>query len=297
MTRRGLADRLTAAALLKAVALFGWAALFIGFDLAGRLPLFLAPGFRLLVLPTGVVLAVLAAALLLADARRAACQSGASCGCQGEKPQTGQIATTGFLLVFLAGAALAAPRGFSAQTVLNRMSEADFSRGIGPGRAAARPAAAEMAASRQNFAGEEEEVSAPGEERKPVLARDEGGKIEADLMDIWAAAADPSFRRFLAGRTLIVTAQLLKPPTGSEPPPGAPRFKLVRLLVTCCAADARPVTVPVFAGETPSEADMAWVRVEGRLELRMEGDEMTPYLRAESVAPAAEPAEVFLFDQ
>lgn len=297
------------AALLRAAVLFAWAGLFVGFDLAGRLPHFLAPGFRPLVMVSGILLALLGVAVLLAGRGGSCCGPGDACGQRGGAVTKGQAATAVLLLALLAGTAFSAPRGFSASTVLNRMGGADFSRGIAPpvksrpaergagtaGRTAvfAEPPVQESAETEPAEGGQFDPPADP----QPYLTRDEGGKIEADLMDLWAAAADPGFRRHLADQTIIVTGQLLKPPAGSpEPAPGAPRFKLVRLMVTCCAADARPVSIPVFADAMPGEADMSWIRVEGRLVLKVEGGEYVPYLKAESVQPGEEPAEVFLFN-
>ncbi|MFQ3577441.1 MAG: hypothetical protein SNJ52_00300 [Verrucomicrobiia bacterium] len=123
--------------------------------------------------------------------------------------------------------------------------------------------------------------------------RDEGGLIEAEITDLWAATADPVFRRFLEKEKVSVVGQFLQS-RGSRPAQGD-MFKLVRLMVNCCAADAQPVSVQVRVADLPNVNEMDWIRVEGRLHIRLEAGENVPTIEADLVERAETPEEIYIF--
>ena len=65
-------------------------------------------------------------------------------------------------------------------------------------------------------------------------------------------------------------------------------FEMARLVITCCAADARPVIVSVRTqGPTPSRD--AWVTVTGEYGGMSPSDYTVPVLRALNVTPTRQP--------
>jgi len=68
-----------------------------------------------------------------------------------------------------------------------------------------------------------------------------------------------------------------------------------RFLVTCCAADARPVFILVRSGNHPAPGNDAWVRVRGPLSLHENHGVTLPLLTATSLTVVPEPAFPFLF--
>ncbi len=68
-----------------------------------------------------------------------------------------------------------------------------------------------------------------------------------------------------------------------------------RFLVTCCAADARPVFILVRSGNHPAPGNDAWVRVRGPLSLHENHGVTLPLLTAASLTVVPEPAFPFLF--
>ncbi len=299
--------KLKASSILRALVLFAWATLFIGFDLSGRLHYFLAPGFRPFILVSGLVLFLLAV-VVLSNGGATCCHSNVICDHRSDVVSKTQIASAVFLLFLLLSTAFAVPKGFSAEAVLNRMGNSDFHRSIPPpggsrsiGRGRARVAENVMTnGQRRELLTQDEVETQPYDamffDPQPLLTHDASGKIEADLLDLWAAAADPGMRRNFVDQTLIVTGQLLPPPDHkTNQQTNLPSFKLVRLMITCCAADAQPVSVSVFSDELPDAPDMAWIRIEGTLDLKIEEGEYVPYIRAKDVQLTQEPKEVFLF--
>ena len=81
-----------------------------------------------------------------------------------------------------------------------------------------------------------------------------------------------------------------------SPRPGGGVY-LTRMILTCCAADGRPVKVGL-SGDVPAglTAD-TWLEVTGRYDQRADrdtaNDETIPYLAVESVRPVAQPAQPY----
>lgn len=104
----------------------------------------------------------------------------------------------------------------------------------------------------------------------PLLA---GGRIE--LIARLSELADPTVRRKRGA------------------PPSAPRPVLFRHVISCCAADGRPIYA-WLAGERPRDLPLdAWVRVRGTVDARETGG-VIPVITAESVTVIATPAEAYL---
>ena len=91
-----------------------------------------------------------------------------------------------------------------------------------------------------------------------------------------------------SGKTVEVIGQYLPGSDKSE-------FKIVRMFIVCCAADARPISVPVKAQGPVSVADMSWVKVIGQPEFVANGDRTKVVLKAVQVQPTDPPAEAMLY--
>ncbi|MEI8340882.1 MAG: hypothetical protein WCH43_05005, partial [Verrucomicrobiota bacterium] len=100
--------------------------------------------------------------------------------------------------------------------------------------------------------------------------------------------ARPDFQ----GKTIEMIGQLMPDSVNNA---SGSRFKLVRMLMVCCAADARPVAVLVDGGEKTTIPDMSWVRVTGHATFPMEGGRMTAVVKADHVAVTDPPEETMLY--
>lgn len=109
-----------------------------------------------------------------------------------------------------------------------------------------------------------------------------GDPVRMKLFDFALRAASDA-RASLAGRTVQLDGFVADRAAG--------RFTLARLVITCCAADAAPVTVSV---RTPQQLPLnTWVRVTGRYAGHQDGNADVPVLRAASVTPIAAPTEPY----
>jgi uncharacterized repeat protein (TIGR03943 family) len=106
-------------------------------------------------------------------------------------------------------------------------------------------------------------------------------------VDYLLSAADDSDRRdLLGGKTVETTGQLY--------PAGAGEFKVVRLQIWCCTADAIPLNVNV-EGDAGPLPPTQWVDVTGVVQFRQSGAQWQPVLQLKKIANAAAPADPYLY--
>jgi uncharacterized membrane protein YcgQ (UPF0703/DUF1980 family) len=108
------------------------------------------------------------------------------------------------------------------------------------------------------------------------------------VSDLLYSQTEESLRKMFSGKTVEVIGQYL---AGSD----KSQFKIVRMFIVCCAADARPISVPVKAAGPVSVADMSWVKVIGQPQFVKNGDKTTVMLKAAQVVPTDPPAEAMLY--
>ena len=73
------------------------------------------------------------------------------------------------------------------------------------------------------------------------------------------------------------------------------RFKAVRMFMTCCAADARPVATLVECDTLPKLPEMTWIKVTGTATFPVENGRRISILKAERVEKSAPPEETMLY--
>jgi uncharacterized repeat protein (TIGR03943 family) len=102
----------------------------------------------------------------------------------------------------------------------------------------------------------------------------DGDPVRLSLME-YASRAVFDSGRSLAGRRVLVSGFVIVRP-GAEP-------YLARLVVTCCAADARPIKVGLDGPVPPELGGDEWIEVEGTYTERSDRDEVNgeviPYLQ------------------
>ena len=69
------------------------------------------------------------------------------------------------------------------------------------------------------------------------------------------------------------------------------RFKAVRMFMTCCAADARPVATD----KLPDFPEMTWVKVAAKAEFPVENGRRISVLKALKVEKTAPPEDSILY--
>jgi len=85
----------------------------------------------------------------------------------------------------------------------------------------------------------------------------------------------------LTGQMIETTAQVLPEKVNNA---DGHRMRIFRMLVQCCAADARPFSVPIdFGKRAPSFKDMTWVKVTGKVSYKKEGEQTVPLIEVSKV--------------
>ncbi|MBJ7257924.1 MAG: TIGR03943 family protein [Chthoniobacterales bacterium] len=280
--------------ILTLLTLVLWGALMLWFWGSGRIVSYLHPQFHPLVAATGAVLLLLAPAWWWAT--RAAEAGCAGCGCHhehdaGERSamSVGAIFAFAVLLLPVSAAALVSPSQFGEAAVMNRGMVTRLSQ---------LPAAA---APDDNFEsapvlGEDEEIPevapwpAGQEEGVEYFTRGPDGSIQLETVDLLFAAEEQAMREEFENQRVSVVGQYFPRREG-----GSGGFDLVRMLMVCCAADARPVGIRVASPQAPGVARMGWIRVTGTARFVMVDGLLQPRLEAETIEEVPAPHETVLY--
>jgi uncharacterized repeat protein (TIGR03943 family) len=131
-------------------------------------------------------------------------------------------------------------------------------------------------------------VPSPNEGSADYLPKAADGNVALEVTDLLYGESEESLRKMFADKTIEVVGQYL-------PGSGAGQFKLVRMFIVCCAADARPIAVPVHVPAPPSVTEMGWVKVTGKAVYEKNGDRVHVQLKADKVEATDPPAEAMLY--
>lgn len=280
---------------LPGTTLASWSAVLLYFHLSGRISAFLVPVFRPYVLVAGLILALMALVLLASPAQTACCSS-SECGHPLSRKNTGKALTFLVLLLPITVSALFSPDAFGRKTIENRGIITDASAfGPAPRR--------DDSASLSNVPVPAPDTAVappePGKDAAPAsgsesdyLQRTPDGHILAEVMDMLYAAQDTALRKDFEGKTVELVGQLMPESTGAG---ARPRIKVVRMFMTCCAADARPVATLAECESLPGLPDMTWIKVTGTATFPLEKGRRVAVIAAKSVVKTDPPEETMLY--
>lgn len=270
--------------------------------LSGRIDNFLVPAFRPWVLVAGLVLLAMALVFVFFPADAECCAT-SDCGHALSRYSAGKWLTFLVLIVPVSVGALYSPDSFGKSAMLNRGIITDAA-ALGGKRGATvsapdlplptndGPPAATASAGTGSPAPAQPETGLPSQPITDYLKRTPEGHIEAEVLDMLYASQDATLRKDFEGKTVVLIAQLM-PDSGKDAT--SPRFKAVRMFMTCCAADARPVATVVEAEKLPDLPEMTWVKIIGQASFPIENGRRTSVLKATSVAKVDPPAESMLY--
>ena len=279
---------------LACATLVAWSAILSYFYFSGRIASFLHPMFRPLVLISGGVLLLLAVGLALAPSATEECCDEDGCGHTFGRMTAGRITTFLILLLPICAAAAVSSDGFGVRTMMNRGIVTDAA-GLSPtSPKSSAPVDMPMPS------GDGASVTPPSNPApaptanasEAYLPKSKSGAIILQVPDLLYAAQDSSLRPDFQGRTIELTGQWMPDTVNNAK---GTRFKLVRMLMVCCAADARPVAVLVEDSKKTKIPEMSWVKVSGRAIFPTEGGRMVAVVKADSVAVTDPPEETMLY--
>lgn len=305
-----------------------WSSVLLGTYYTGRVTAFLHPSFRPGVVVAGFTLGILA--LFIASRHTPPdCCADASCTHPLARSKSGRWLTFLILVLPVATAAWLSPEQFSKQAFEQRGIATDAS-GLGERKAAkppagnvvkeaAQPPTAPPATPTAESVKKEEPVppakeqtaktaaatapasqqaspSAPAQDGAAALPeylqRTVEGYVIVEVLDMLYAVQDTELRKDFDGRTVQLIAQMMPAKGGTGP---ENRFKAVRMFMTCCAADARPVATLVEVSPLPELPEMTWVRIVGKASFPIENGKRTAVIQATSVTQTKPPEETMLF--
>ncbi len=292
---------------LPAATLATWSAVLFYFHFSERMNDMLTPEFRHYAFAAAFVLALMAMVFVLFKAD-ASCCSSAECGHGLSRVSAGKWLTFLILLVPICVAVPYSRGEFSSNMMKNRRTSTD-----------AKDLPAAMERTGDKFAAmKSAEPKIPGpvntktdltlptkdgtppapaasqQETKPAtdyLTRTPEGYIMAEVLDLLYAAQDAILRPDFEGKEVQLIAQFMPDNTNNAT---GHRFKAVRMFMTCCAADARPVATLVEVEKMPAYPEMTWVKIIGKPSFPIEKGRRISVLQAERVEKTSPPEDQML---
>lgn len=261
-----------------------WGVVLLYFQFSGRIASYLHPAFHPYVAISGGVLVFLSVAMLLTFPKRDAHECGDCCDDHDHSgaPFSGGIASLLILVVPLLGATKISQSSFGATVVKNRGMVSDIADlpGYSPAFEPALP-------NPDGSIGESTML-----DPSLYLKKNGSGQILAEVIDLVYAAGDDDLRGDFENQEVELVGQFL--PARTDNPEGD-RFRLVRMFVMCCAADARPVAISIQKKDASAFPEMTWVKVHGKVSFPLEGGRRTPLVVADSVSETEPPRESFFY--
>ena len=293
---------------LPAITLATWSAVLFFFHFSERMKNMLTPEFRHYAFAAAIVLALMAVSFVAFKAD-ASCCSSAECGHGLSRKSIGKLLTFLILLVPICVAAAYSPGAFSGNMIKNRRTATD-----GKDLSAAMERTGDKFAAKKsaepkipgavntkndlplpNKDGTPPAPATPQPETKSAtdyLTRTPEGYIMAEVLDLLYAAQDAVLRPDFEGKEVQLIAQFM--PDSSNNATGN-RFKAVRMFMTCCAADARPVATLVEVEKMPGFPEMTWVKITGKPSFPVEKGRRISVLKADRMEKTAPPEEQMIY--
>ena len=286
---------------LPGVTLLAWSTVLLFFYLSGRLSSFLIPAFRINVLLAGLAMLAMACCFLFLPGVANCCDD-ERCGHPLGRRKSGRILMFLILILPVATAAMFSPKNYGAETILNKVIVTDATglvkrsgapRPVAPPPAADNPSEPPLPTKDGSQPAVQAAASTPAQTAADqYLPKSKDGNILVQVIDLLYAAQDTSMRADFEGKTVETIGQLMPDDTHNG---SGNRFKLMRMFMYCCAADAKPIAALVESPEKTFPPEMAWVKVVGKVAFPIEGGRTIPILKAMSVKQTDPPEETMLY--
>jgi len=268
---------------LSAGVLMVWGAVLCFLYFSGRLTAYLHPHFHVFAVSGGIVLILLAMLVLVAP------DEAALTGCAPVKSGAlwKSLLTALVLVVPLLIALSASQDAYSSTTVLNRNYVQNISQLPG-----AQPSASVQPAAPADASLPGNDASSTDGGDQPEVRKNSKGEIQAEVVDFLYAAQLADMRQTFEDKQVEVVGQLMP---AKENNPNGDRYDLVRMLMTCCAADAQPVALPVHPGAKSDLPEMTWVKVHGKATFPVVGGQKRPLIENATIEKTDPPEDTYLY--
>ena len=124
---------------------------------------------------------------------------------------------------------------------------------------------------------------------KQQVDQNKDGEFLMDVISIFYTGGDEEVQGVVKGLPVETMGQVM-PETmrNSE----GKRIRIFRLMMNCCIADARPVSIPVeFSDNVPSYKEMGWYKIHGVMDYEQWDEFTIPVLKANRMIPTEEPSQ------
>jgi hypothetical protein len=131
------------------------------------------------------------------------------------------------------------------------------------------------------------------EDLKAQVPMSKEGNFILEVPELFYTAGDKEVQTVLTGQSVETIAQVMPEKLNNA---DGKRLRILRLLVQCCAADARPFSVPIeFSEKAPEFKEMTWVKVVGKMAYQQEGGQTVPLLQATEIKETTAPDQSMLY--
>jgi hypothetical protein len=131
------------------------------------------------------------------------------------------------------------------------------------------------------------------EDLKAQVPMSKEGNFILEVPELYYTAGDIEVQKVLTGQPVETIAQVLPEKVNNA---DGKRLRIFRMLIQCCAADARPYSIPVqFADKAPTIKDMTWVKVKGKMAYAKEGGQTVPMLEATAYEETTAPQDAMMY--
>jgi len=131
------------------------------------------------------------------------------------------------------------------------------------------------------------------EDLKQQVPQNSKGEFILEVPEIYYTGGDLEVQKVITGQSVETTAQVLPEKVNNAE---GRRLRIFRMLVQCCAADARPYSVPVEFGEkAPEFKDMTWVKVSGTMSYEKSGDQTIPVIKDAKIEETTAPDNAMIY--
>jgi uncharacterized repeat protein (TIGR03943 family) len=253
--------------IINAVTLIALGTAFLSFCWSGRIDQYLNPLFRPAVLIGGLLAVIFGVTRLLTHSSGHRCSEG-DCDHHHASSLPRTLASFGVICVSVLAGSTFSKDAFDQQIYVNRGgSTEDDSSLSGP------------------YAPKVGTFGAGGTGSSVTPADD---CVAVEVTDLLRAKTVEPLRSSINGKNVAVVGQFVPGSTGKN-------FKLTRMFIWCCAADARPIHVTVDVSSPVHVPELAWVKVVGKPEYSTEGGHTHLFFKADSVVPIKAPKNAMLY--